>query len=32
MKLVTSFDLQEILDTLEFVELNADQFSFVEKI
>lgn len=28
-KLVTSFDLQEILDTLEFISKNADEFEMV---
>jgi nifR3 family TIM-barrel protein len=30
MKLVTSFDLQEILDTLNYIETNSEQFSFAQ--
>jgi tRNA-dihydrouridine synthase B len=29
MKLVTSFDLQEIFDTLDYIDTNADQFEIV---
>ena len=29
MKLVTSFDLQEIFDTLDFIRLNEDQFTLL---
>lgn len=32
MKLVTSFDLQEILDTLSYIESNSEQFSFAQAL